>query len=252
MAAEPIQACGTATMSLELIQIIEDGQDQGRVMDHILRKASFRTNVAFDGPTGIQDIWRLRPALVLLDWLVPGMTGKEICHRLRHDPQTRSIGILVVTSMTSEDHKVAPLEGGADDVLTKPFSPRELVARVKAVLRRLAGAAPAPDDDVEDLVLHEVQYRVSFRGAETLLTQVEWTILLRLAKAAGRVVPQEEIRAALWGDDGLSHDRELDQLMEGLNRKLRVGLQSSHDVIGSVTGAGYRVTRGSQHLRLSA
>src|SRR3954469_17080381 len=124
-------------MSLELIQIIEDGHDQAQLMDQILRKASFRTNVAFDGPTGIQDIWRLKPALVLLDLILPGMGGKDICTRLRNDPQTKSMGIILVTAMGSEDYKVAALDVGADDVITKPYSSRELVARVKAVLRRI-------------------------------------------------------------------------------------------------------------------
>lgn len=239
-------------MSLELIQIIEDGHDQAQVMDQILRKASFRTNVAFDGPTGIQDIWRLKPALVLLDLILPGMGGKEICTRLRKDPQTKSMGIVLVTALGSEDHKVAALDLGADDVITKPYSSRELVARVKAVLRRIAVPMHTLDEEFEDeLVLQETRYVVSFRGTPMTLTQAEWTILVRLAKTSGKVVPREELRTALWGEDHLSHDRELDHTIESLNKKLSDD-SGNPDMISGIAGTGYRLARKSQALPLSA
>lgn len=239
-------------MALELIQIIEDGQDQARVMDQILRKASFRTNVAFDGPTGIQDIWRLKPALVLLDLILPGMGGKEICGRLRTDPQTKTMGIVFVTAMTAEDHKIAALECGADDVISKPYSSRELVARVRTVLRRIALEAPQPDEDAEnDVVLEEMHYVVSFRGRRVSLTKAEWIVLGRLARTPGKVVPREELRAALWGEDGLSHDRELDLTIQHLDRKLS-GDGGAPDLITGVQGTGYRLTRNPVALPLSA
>lgn len=239
-------------MSLELIQIIEDGQEQARVMDQILRKASFRTNVAFDGPTGIQDIWRLKPALVLLDLILPGMGGKDICTRLRNDPQTKSMGIILVTALTSEDHKVAALDFGADDVIAKPYSSRELVARVKAVLRRIAVPMHTADEETdEDLVLQETQYVISFRGEQFVLTKPEWVVLLRLAKTSGKVVPREELRTTLWGEDGLSHDRELDHTIQSLNKKLS-GTSGADEMITGIAGTGYRLTRKSQVLPLSA
>lgn len=239
-------------MSLELIQIIEDGHDQAQVMDQILRKASFRTNVAFDGPTGIQDIWRLKPALVLLDLILPGMGGKDICTRLRNDPQTRSMGVILVTALGSEDHKVAALDFGADDVITKPYSGRELVARVKAVLRRIPVPTHTLDEEFEDeLVLQQTQFVVSFRGTPMTLTQAEWTILVRLAKTSGKVVPREELRTALWGEDQLSHDRELDHTIDSLNKKLSVG-SGACDMISGISGTGYRLARKSQALPLSA
>lgn len=230
-------------MSLELIQIIEDGHDQAQVMDRILRKASFRTNVAFDGAAGIQDIWRLKPALVLLDMVLPGIGGREICARLRSDPQTKSMGIILVTAMASEDHTVAALDSGADDVILKPYNSRELVARVKAVLRRLALQDQVVDEDADgDLVLEEIQYAIAFRGTRFMLTKPEWTILVRLVKTAGKVVPREELRAALWGEDGLSHDHALDQSIQSLNRKLSA-VSGAQDVISGIQGTGYRLIR---------
>lgn len=239
-------------MSLELIQIIEDGQEPARALDQILRKASFRTNVAFDGPTGIQDIWRLKPALVLLDLVLPGMGGKAICSRLRTDPQTRSMGIILITALNSDDHKAAALDFGADDVITKPYSSRELVARVKALLRRIAVTIDTIDDEIgESLAFQEIQYVITFRGHQLVLNRAEWMVLLRLAKTPGRVVPQEELQTSLWGDDGLSHDRELDQAIQSLNKKLS-GDSGATEIISGIRGTGYRLAREKEALPLSA
>ncbi len=239
-------------MSLEVIQIIESDQDQARSVDQVLRKASFRTNIAFDGPTGIQDIWKNRPALVILDLMVPGIGGKDLCRRLREDPQTKSMGIILVTALTSEDHRVAGLESGADDVLAKPYSPRELVARVRAVLRRIAASIPEHLDDLdEDLTLEATQYAASFRGRPILLTKPEWQTLLRLARTAGKVVPREELRSMLWGEDSLTHDHELDRIVTLLNQKLS-GPEDAATVITGVAGTGFRLLRKAQHLPLTA
>jgi DNA-binding response OmpR family regulator len=239
-------------MSLELVQIIQDGHDQAQVLDQILRKASFRTNVAFDGATGIQDIWRLKPALVLLDLVLPGMSGRDLCTRLRTDPQTRSMGIIFVTALGSEDHRVAALDLGADDVISKPYSSRELVARVKAVLRRVSTPTATLDEELdEELTVEETQYVISFRGTRVVLSQPEWTILLRLAKTAGKVVPGEELRSALWGEDGLSHDRALERTIQSLNKKLAAEAASSETISGTA-GTGYRLTRKPRVLPLSA
>ena len=239
-------------MSLEVIQIIEADQDQARAVDQVLRKASFRTNIAFDGPTGIQDIWKNRPALVVLDLMVPGIGGKDVCRRLREDPQTKSMGIILVTALTSEDSRVAGLESGADDILAKPYSPRELVARIHAVLRRLAASMPENLDDLDDdLALDATQYVATFRGRRLVLTKPEWQTLLRLAKTTGKVVPREELRSLLWGNDTLTHDRELDQLVALLNQKL-ADRDGTAPLIVKVAETGYRLLRKEQALPLSA
>lgn len=239
-------------MSLELIQIIEDGHDQARVMDQILRKASFRTNVAFDGASGIQDIWRLKPSLVLLDLILPGMGGKDLCARLRNDPQTKSMGIIFVTDLSSEEHKVSALEAGADDVMAKPYSGRELVARVKAVLRRITVPTYTVDEELEEeLVIQDTQFQIVFRGSPMVLSKAEWIILVRLAKTTGQVVPREELRTALWGDDQLSHDRELDHTIESLNAKLSAE-QGARQMISGIAGTGYRLARKPESLSLTA
>lgn len=239
-------------MSLEVIQIIEADHDQARAIDQVLRKASFRTSIAFDGLTGIQDIWKNRPALVVLDLMVPGIGGKDLCRRLREDPQTKSMGIILVTALASEDSRVAGLESGADDILTKPYSPRELVARVHAVLRRLATSMPDNLDDLDDnLTLDASQYVATFREQQLVLAKPEWQTLLRLAKTTGKVVPREELRSLLWGNDTLTHDRELDKVVASLNQKLSAR-DGAAPLIVKVAETGYRLLRKEDVLPLSA
>lgn len=239
-------------MGLEVIQIIEADQAQATAIDQVLRKASFRTNIAFDGLTGIQDIWKIRPALVVLDLMVPGIGGKDLCRRLREDPQTKSMGIILVTALASEDHRVAGLESGADDVLAKPYSPRELVARIHAVLRRIAmGTTESVDDLDEGVVLERTQYVVTFRGQELVLSKPEWQTILRLARTTENVVPSEELRTILWGDDGLGHERELDCIISSLNQKLALQAGGA-GLITKISGTGYRLIRNAHPLSLSA
>ena len=239
-------------MGLEVIQIIEADQDQAQAIDQVLRKASFRTNIAFDGPTGMQDIWKIRPALVVLDLMVPGIGGKDLCRRLREDPQTKSMGIILVSALTSENYRVAGLESGADDILAKPYSPRELVARIHAVLRRITVSAPESVDDLdEEITFEQTQYVATFRGQKLVLNKPEWHALLRLARTTDKVVPFEELRTMLWGNDGLEHTRELDQIVSSLNHKLRPH-PGTPTLIAQIPGTGYRLIRKEQALPLSA
>lgn len=167
-------------MSLEIIRIVEDDRLQARLIDQSLRQAAFRTNVAHDGPTAMQDIWRNRPALVMLDIMLPGMDGMELCRRLRKDPQTKHIPIIMLTAMGSEEQRVAGLNEGADDYITKPCNARELTARVKAVLRRSHRNTSECDED-DNLVLEGQLFVVNLRGRRLTLSDPEWRVLRRLA-----------------------------------------------------------------------
>lgn len=226
-------------MSLEIVQIIEDDRTQARLIDQALRRASFRTNVAHDGPAGMQDIWRNKPALVLLDVMLPGMDGMEVCRRLRQDPQTKHIPIIMITVMGSEEQRIAGLDVGADDYIVKPFSDKELAARVKAVLRRSQRNVQEVDEE-EDLVLEDQLFVVTFRGRRLMLSDHEWRALRRLAINRGKVVPREELRTLLWGDDELVHERDLNGCMESLKQKLD-GAPSVGTIV-SLSSGGYQLT----------
>ncbi|WHZ14786.1 MAG: Two-component transcriptional response regulator, OmpR family [Nitrospira sp.] len=230
-------------MGLEIIQIVEDDQSQARLLDQILRQASFRTNVAFDGPSGMQDVWRIKPALIVTDDSLPGITGREICRRLRQDPSTKHIPIVVLSGYSSEERRAEALDSGADDFIVKPYGAAELVARVRALLRRSRQGQGQDEELAEDLVLADNLYVAVYRGKQMTLTTREWKALRRLASTVGNVVPREELKALLWGDDELLHDVELDHCLQEINRKLG-GEGAMVGQVSSVLGGGYRLTTG--------
>ena len=208
-------------MSLEVIQIIEDDPYQASLIDREIRKAGYRTNVAHDGVTGLNDVRRLHPALVMLDIMLPGMDGHDVCRRLREDPQTREIPIIMMSALGTEKHKTEGLDLGADDYVVKPFGLAELISRIRAMLRRAQlQSRLQPATHGSDLLLQEDQYVASFRGLRVILNGPEWKILRRLAGSAGRVVMREELIHLIWGKDGLIHDHELERHVKALREKL--------------------------------
>lgn len=227
-------------MALEIIEIVEDDQSQAKLLDQILRQASFRTNVAFDGPAGMQDVWRIKPSLIMADDNLPGLTGREMCKRLRQDPSTKHIPIIVMSGFSSEERRAEALDAGADDFIVKPYSSTELLARVRALLRRCRQNQAQDEEPAEDLALAESLYVAVYRGKKLTLSTHEWTALRRLAGTVGSVVPREELKSLLWGDDTLMHDGELDRCMDQLNRKLSDEAPSL-DAIKTVPG-GFRLT----------
>jgi DNA-binding response OmpR family regulator len=231
-------------MGLEIVQIIEDDPGQARLLDQVLRQAAFRTNVAFDGPSGIQDVWRIKPSLVMTDDNLPGMSGRDLCQRLRQDPATKHIPVIMLSGYSSEERRVEAFEGGADDFILKPYSAGELVARVRAVLRRCQQATVQEEDLDEELTFEDSLYVVAYRGIKMTLTSKEWKALRRFASTVGKVVPKEELKSLLWGDDILLHDHELDRCVEQLNRKLAEDRDPLAKIL-AVPGGGYRLVAGS-------
>ncbi len=235
-------------MSLEIIQIVEDDQSQARLLDQILRQASFRTNVAFDGPSAMQDVWRIKPALIVADDNLPGLTGREICKRLRQDPSTRHLPIIVMSGYASEERRAEALDVGADDFIMKPYGAVELVARVRALLRRCQQGQGQEEELGEDLEFSDRLYVAIYRGRRLTLSLREWKTLRRLVGTVGHVVPREELKALLWDDDIVLHDGELDCCIEELNRKLG-GEGGTVGKIELVLGGGYRLATPPSEMR---
>ena len=151
---------------------------------------------------------------------LPGLTGREMCKRLRQDPSTTHIPIIVMSGFSSEERRAEALDAGADDFIVKPYSGMELLARVRALLRRCRQSQAQDEELPEDLALTENLYVAVYRGKSLTLSAHEWKALRRLASTVGNVVPREELKSLLWGDDSLMHDGELDRCMQQLNRKL--------------------------------
>ena len=226
-------------MSLEIVQIIEDEPIHAQLLDRSLRKARYRTNVAGDGVTGLADVKRLNPSLVLLDLQLPGMSGLEVCRRIRASPGTRQIPIMMISALGGEEDRITGIEMGADDYLAKPFSPREVVSRVGSLLRRtrrLLDEGCATGD--EALIIEEHYLKITLLGARLTVSQPEWRLLQLLSKRSGQIVSVEELASLIWSDSEFLRHRDLDAIMATLNNKVRNASSGSIEVVPTI---GYRL-----------
>lgn len=219
------------------VLIIEDDPDIAEGLKYNLEREGLSTVVALTGEQGLIDALNQRnpPVLIILDLMLPGMSGGELCRRLRREPQTRRTPILMLTAKVSESDRVAGLDLGADDYITKPFSVRELLARVRAVLRRVdESGAKTYEDDLLTIDFGDV--RVTCDGSRIKLTNKEFTLLSVLAKSADRVVTRQQLLDNVWGYSYYGDARTLDVHI----RRLRQKLGSCGDCIETVVGVGYR------------
>ncbi len=227
-------------MSKRKIIIIEDEPDILEVLSYNLRREGFEIMSATDGNQGLALVKRELPDLVLLDLMLPGMDGVELCTNIKKHPQTQHTLLIMVTAKGEESDIVLGLGVGADDYVTKPFSPKELVARVKAVLRRgILLEAQAPQEKIVhgDLVIDSVKYRVTYAGREVKLTATEFRILQYLASHPGRVFTREQLLNHALGDDVVVVDRNIDVHVRGIRKKLEV----EPPLIETIRGIGYRM-----------
>lgn len=203
------------------IVIVEDERDIAELVDHYLRKEGFHTETVADGARALDRIRRTSPDLVVLDLMLPGMDGLEICRALRSEEGFRGLPIIMLTAKGGESDKVAGLELGADDYVTKPFSPRELVARVRALLRRRAAeAAPPQVLRCGRLVLDSARHQVEYNNRCVELTAKEFSLLQYLLGHQGRVVSRERLLNAVWGYDYVGGSRTVDVHVRHLRRKI--------------------------------
>ena len=221
------------------VLIVEDDPDIAEGLRYNLEREGLETRVALTGEQGLQAALDARnpPALVILDLMLPGMSGAELCRRLRREPATRRTPIIMLTARTSEADRVAGLDLGADDYISKPFSVRELLARVRAVLRRADETATARYEDSR-LSIDFDDMRVVCEGAHVRLTRKEFSLLATLARAAGRVATRQQLLDNVWGYEYYGDTRTLDVHI----RRLRQKLGPCGDSIETVVGVGYRFT----------
>src|SRR5205085_3932839 len=222
---------------MTLVLIVEDDPDIAEGLRFNLAREGLEAVIALTGEQGLTAALDQRrpPALILLDLMLPGMSGIELCRRLRREPQTRRTPIIMLTARGSEGERVAGLELGADDYVTKPFSVRELVARVRAVLRRAEDAATAHYED-ERLRVHFEDMHVTCDGTEVRLTRKEFALLSALARRPGRVATRQQLLDDVWGQQYYGDTRTLDVHI----RRLRSKLGPCCDSIETVVGVGYR------------
>jgi DNA-binding response OmpR family regulator len=225
-----------------LILIVEDEPDIAEGLRYNLEREGWKTRLAATGEAGLAAALDTRqpPALILLDLMLPGMSGGDVCRRLRREPATRRTPVIMLTARASESDRVAGLELGADDYVAKPFSMREVVARVRAVLRRVDETSAQRYED-DRLQIDFADVRVVCEGVPVKLTRKEFDLLATLAKRAGRVATRQQLLDEVWGYDYYGDTRTLDVHI----RRLRQKLGACDDAIETVIGVGYRF-RGCQ------
>ncbi len=225
------------------ILVVEDEPAIQELITLNLEQLGYVSLQAVDAEQALDLVREELPDLILLDWMLPGMSGVDLARRLRADRRTHDVPIIMLTARAEEQDKLVGLESGADDYITKPFSPRELNARIKALLRRRA--PQATDDAVETagLRLDPVSHRVSGNGATVTLGPTEFRLLHFLMTHPERVYARAQLLDQVWGDHVFVEERTVDVHI----RRLRKALEASgHDrLIDTVRGAGYRFSAGA-------
>lgn len=229
--------------------IIEDDPDIAESVRYNLESEGFSAIVASTGEQGLRLALDTQnpPAVIVLDLMLPGMNGMDLCRRLRRENQTRRTPIIMLTAKTSEADRIAGLDLGADDYIAKPFSVRELMARVRAVLRRVEDEAAERYEDGR-LTIDFADVRASCDGANVKLTNKEFLLLSALAKKRGRVVTRQQLLDQVWGYSYYGDARTLDVHI----RRLRQKLGGCGDCIETVVGVGYRFVGSAAAMRTAA
>jgi len=224
-------------MIKETILIVEDEKDIVKMLDYNLKKEGYKVIVADDGEDALDLAKSKSPDLILLDLMLPGLDGLEVCKELKNERKTRLIPVIMLTAKAQESDKVVGLELGADDYVTKPFSPRELVARIKAVLRR--GKEKLPEViKIGDLGLDFSKIEVTVKDKPVELTSKEFELLKTLIQAKGRVLSRDYLLDNVWG---FNHAIEIETRTVDVHiRTLRKKLKSAAKYIITVKNYGYR------------
>ncbi len=223
----------------ESILIVEDDNDIAESLVYNLKREGFRTVVAESGEKALRIALddKSTPSLILLDLMLPGMTGLELCRRLRREESTEKIPIIMLTAKAAEAEKINGLEIGADDYIVKPFSTKEVIARVRAVLRRVEKDS-MPNYEDGRLAVDFRDMRVSCLGTQIKLTRKEFALLSYMINNTGRVATRQQLLDNVWGYNYFGDTRTLDVHI----RRLRQKLNECADHIETVVGVGYRFT----------
>ncbi len=228
---------------MKSILIIEDEKDIVDLIEYHLKQSGFSAISSLDGPTGLERAKKKRPDLIILDLMLPGISGKDICRSLKSNPLTQSIPILMLTAKAEETDRLIGFELGADDYVTKPFSPKELVLRVKAILRRKEVDHEGEKTiQIGDLLIDIERHHVSIKKSPVRLTSTEFKLLVELASKKGRVQTREHLLDRVWGYTYEGYARTVDTHI----RRLREKMGPLGDSIETIRGVGYRFREESE------
>jgi len=229
------------------VLVVEDEPDVAELIRYNLAKEGFEVRVVANGMVGLRQARDLKPDIVLLDIMIPELNGWEVCRRLKQDQDTRGIPVIMVTGRAEEGDKVLGFEMGADDYVTKPFSPRELLARVRAVLRRGKSGGEVKGRNIHlkagALEIDRHRFEVTMKGRRVEVTPKEFELLAALVATPGRVFGREELLDLVWGQDGFVEPRTVDVHVARLRAKF-IASSLPPPGIETVRGVGYRFKEG--------
>ncbi|HUN49579.1 MAG TPA: phosphate regulon transcriptional regulator PhoB [Candidatus Sulfotelmatobacter sp.] len=219
------------------ILITEDEAALVAMLRYNLEKEGYAVDEAADGQEALIKVAESRPDLILLDWMLPQLSGLEVCRQIRRNPETRNIPIIMVTARGEEADRVRGLDVGADDYIAKPFSPSELMARIRAVLRRVRPALAEEVLTCGDVTMDLAAHRVTRAAREVKLGPTEFRLLRYFLEHPGRVLSREHLLNAVWGRDVFVEERTVDVHIRRLRKVLNVS--DEVDIIRTVRSAGY-------------
>ncbi len=218
------------------ILIIEDERDIVEVIEYNLKKAGYATSSVSNGKKAQETVLKEKPDLIILDLMLPGLTGFEVCKQLKAQRKTQRTPIIILSARSQETDKVEGLELGADDYMTKPFSPRELIARAKAVLRRGRPGIEKDKKPASKITIDKEKHQVKIAGSEVSLTLTEFKLLAHMVFRPGIVLSRENLLNSVFGYESAVYDRTVDAHIKSLRKKMG----PLKDSIETVRGVGYR------------
>jgi phosphate regulon transcriptional regulator PhoB len=226
------------------ILIVDDEQDIVELLSYNLEKEGFSTIKAYDGETALKLVKTQKPELIILDLMLPKMNGLDVCRTIRHDPATANVPIIMLTAKADEVDKIIGLEIGADDYMTKPFSVKELVARVRTILRRLKEREKTPLKETfkyQGLEINYASCNVKVNGKQITLSPTELKLLFFLTRNPGRVYSRNQILDHVWGDDTFITDRAVDVHIRRLRSQIEKNMENPRYIL-TIRGFGYKFT----------
>ncbi|VAV86905.1 Phosphate regulon transcriptional regulatory protein PhoB (SphR) [hydrothermal vent metagenome] len=223
------------------ILLIEDDESLTELIRYNLTQGGFTVHCEADGEEGLYASEESSPDLILLDWMLPNLSGIEICRRIRRNKATRNVPIIMLTARAEESDRIRGLDTGADDYVTKPFSPKELIARIKAVLRRIRPSLSGETLSFDDIILDAVSHKVTRGGKPIHLGPTEFRILRYFMENPARVFSREQLLDNIWGNDIYVESRTVDVHIRRLRKALNE--EGMSDVIRTVRSAGYALDK---------
>lgn len=227
------------------ILIVEDEASLVTLLEYNLNKEGFETRIATDGEEALLAVSERAPDLIILDWMLPKLSGIEVCRRLRLKKETRNIPVVMLTARAEEADRIHGLDTGADDYMVKPFSMNELVARIRAVLRRIRPGLVEETITCGDIGVNRAEHRVERNGQEVHLGPTEYKLLDHMIQHPGRVFSREQLLNAVWGSDVFVEVRTVDVHIGRLRKAL--SLEGHKNPIRTVRSVGYALEAVAAH-----